>query len=117
MWGVKAAVIAILGLPLAGCLGVTIPPKELPEWAMQPQAADIASARQRTARRSAPRTVAERGLPGQTAAVSYVEPSATSSVAKPSTPDETKPFSPEWAARENALDDRLRRRMHICGGC
>jgi hypothetical protein len=41
--------------------------------------------------------------------VSYVGPQSASS--------EVKPFSPEWAAREDALDDKLRRRMHICGGC
>jgi len=109
MRGVRFAVIAVLGLPLAGCLGVTMPPKELPEWAMQPQAADIAPARQRTVRRATPRTVAQRGEPDQTAAASYAGPSATSS--------ETMPFTPEWTARENAADDRLRRSMHICGGC
>jgi hypothetical protein len=117
MRGVGIAFVAVLGLPLAGCFGVTIPPKELPEWAMQPQAATVAPARHRVVRGSAPRTVARRAEPDQTSAVSYVEPAAVSSGAKPSSSDETKPFSPEWAARENALDDRLRRRMHICGGC
>ena len=102
MRGVRFAVIAVLGLPLAGCLGVTMPPKELPEWAMQPQAADIAPARQRTVRWHPPGAAAQRAAPDQTAA-------ATSS--------ETMPFTPEWTARENAADDRLRRRMHICGGC
>jgi hypothetical protein len=30
---------------------------------------------------------------------------------------EVKPFSPEWQARENAFDEKLRRRMNICGSC
>ena len=109
MRGMGIAVVAALTLPLAGCLGVTIPPKELPEWAMQPHAAGIAPARQRTARRQAPRAVAQDRGPDQTSAASYVGSPAASSA--------TMPFTPEWSARENALDDRLRRRMHICGGC
>ena len=109
MQGVGIAAVAVLAGMLAGCLGVTIPPKELPEWAMQPQAADIAPARQRTVRRSAPRTLAQREAPDHTAAVSQAGAQAPLS--------ETMPFTPEWTARENALDDRIRRRMHICGGC
>jgi hypothetical protein len=105
---VKIAIIAALGLPLAGCFGL-IAPKPLPEWAMHPQAEEIAPARQRVARRQTPRTVADRGMPDQTAAVSY-RGSATP-------PSDIKPFGPEWTERENALDDRLRRRMHICSGC
>jgi hypothetical protein len=99
----------LAALPLAGCFGVTIPPKPLPEWAMQPQAELAAPSRQRMAGRQTPRTLAQRRAPDQSATVSYVGAA--------SGPAETKPFSPEWAARENALDDRLRRRMHICGGC
>jgi len=108
--------VAVLALPLAGCFGVTFPPKELPEWAMQPQAAEIAPARHKTVRAPASRTVARRGAPDQTAAVSYVKPDAASRP-RPSSSDETMPFTPEWTAREKALDDRLRRRMHICNNC
>src|SRR5947208_1071506 len=109
MRDVGIIVVAALGLPLAGCFGVTVPPKPLPEWAMQPQAETSAPARNRVVRRQTPKTIAQRGVPNQTATVSYVGPATASS--------DTKPFSPEWAARENALDDRLRRSMHICGGC
>lgn len=109
MRSVRIVACVVVALPLAGCFGVTIPPKPLPEWAMQPQAEEAASARRRIVRRHTSRTVARHGAPDQTASVSYVGTAATSS--------ETKPFSPEWTARENALDDRLRRRMHICGGC
>jgi hypothetical protein len=117
MRGLGVAVVAVLGLPLAGCLGVTIPPKELPEWAVQPQAEATAPAPQRTVRRQAPRTTAQRRAPDQTAAVSYVAPATNSSGTKPLSSAETMPFTPEWTARENALDDRLRRSMNICGGC
>jgi hypothetical protein len=106
--GVVVAVLA--ALPLAGCFGVTLPPKPLPEWAMHPQAEVAAPARHRVARRHARRTAARRGSPDQISSVSYVGPSTSSST-------EMKPFSPEWAAHENALDDKLRRRMHICGRC
>jgi hypothetical protein len=54
--------------------------------------------------------MARGGSPDQISSVSYVGPSTSSST-------EMKPFSPEWAAHENALDDKLRRRMHICGRC
>jgi hypothetical protein len=109
MRGVGIAVGLLAALPLAGCLGVTIPPKPLPEWAMHPQAEEAAPTRQRSGRPGPRRTVAQHGAPDRTSAVSYAGSSTAS--------DETKPFSPEWAARENALDDKLRRRMHICGGC
>ena len=109
MRGVRIIFGVVAALPLAGCLGVTIPPKELPAWAMQPQAQEAVPAPQRTVRKPTPRALAQRGVPDQTSTASYVG-AATAST-------ETKPFSPEWTARENALDDRLRRRMHICGGC
>ena len=97
-------------LPLGGCFGVTLPPKDLPEWAMRPQAEVAGPARQRIVRRHTARTAPRRGAPDQTASVSYVSRTTSRST-------EMKPFSPEWTARENALDDKLRRRMHICGGC
>jgi len=109
MRGVHSVIVAALGLPLAGCFGVIIPPKPLPEWAMNPQAEASPPARDRVVRRQTSRAIAQQGAPDQTASVSYAGSATTSS--------ETKPFSPEWAARENALDDRLRRTMHICGGC
>jgi hypothetical protein len=106
MWGVRIAVVAALGLPLAGCFGVTLPPKELPEWAINPQAAEAVS--------SPRRSKAARRLTEQTATVSYVEREQSTRAARPS---DVKPFSPEWQAREDAADGRLRRSMSICGGC
>ena len=90
-------IIALLGVPLAGCS-----PKPLPDWAVNRQfqpvsPAGIAGARTMT--REAP----DRGPP----------PHVT-----PTTPQgEVLPFTPEWQAREDAFDNRLRRTMNICRGC
>jgi hypothetical protein len=113
MRGVRIAIVAALGLPLAGCFSLTLPPKELPEWAMNPQSAEAAPAPSgtKTARRGTPKRT-----PDQTATVSYVagEKGAQSTQA---TPADVKPFSAEWQAREDAADNRLRRSMSICGDC
>jgi hypothetical protein len=108
MRGTGLLLVLAVSLPVAGCLGVTVPPKPLPDWAMQPQAGAFVVAREKVARRKAP-VIAQQRAPEQTAVVSYV--------GGPGNVSDTKPFSPEWTARENALDDRLRRRMHICGSC
>jgi hypothetical protein len=99
MWCLRFVVVAALGLPLAGCFG--LPPKELPPWAMSPQAAA-----HRPDGFARPAYVS-RG--SRTAAAVYDAPTGAQR--------EVKPFSPEWQARENALDGRLRRSMSICGGC
>lgn len=101
----RVAIVALLGLPLAGCLGVTLPPKELPAWATSPQADAVAPTRVRAAR-SEPTQRA----PNRTARVSYVAPRNTP-------PTGVKPFSPEWQAREDAFDNKLRRTMNICRAC
>lgn len=101
----RIAVVALLGLPLAGCYGVTLPPKPLPDWAMNPQSEVAASARTKPAR-----TVATRRAPERTANVSYVAPANAASSG-------VTPFSAEWQAREDAFDNKLRRTMNICRGC
>ena len=111
---VRLVIVASLGLPLAGCLGVTIPEKPVPDWAVSPQAqADEVrgeARKQRTVRRATPTRYAapERTLvTGEAAAKS--ESAASSSA--------LKPFTPEWQAQESARDERLRQRMNICSGC
>jgi len=101
----RIAAVALLGLPLAGCFGVTLPPKPLPDWAMNRQAESIVSVRTKPSR-----SVATRRAPERTASVSYVAPTTAAS------PD-VAPFSTEWHARENAFDKKLRRTMNICRGC
>jgi hypothetical protein len=45
-------------------------------------------------------------------------PDASEMVSSRQTSDEMlKPFSPEWFERERLIDERLRRRLKICGGC
>jgi hypothetical protein len=105
MRGVRIGIVALLGLPLAGCFGVALPPKPLPDWAMNPQSETAASARTKPARNAAVRRA-----PDRTASASYMAPTNAS------TPD-VKPFSPEWQAREDAFDNKLRRTMNICRGC
>jgi hypothetical protein len=101
--------IALIGLPMAGCFGVTLPPKELPDWAMSPQSEVTAPAKPKPAR-----TAEQRRAPERTANVSYVTPTNT----PPSAPvAEVTPFSAEWQAREDAFDNKLRRTMNICRGC
>jgi hypothetical protein len=34
----RILVVSLLALPLGGCLGVTLPPQPLPDWAVNPQA-------------------------------------------------------------------------------
>jgi hypothetical protein len=103
MGGVRVALVAMLGAPLGGCFGVTLPPKELPAWAMSPQVQTAAPIRTQTATTRRKRSAREQ----------------TASFAAGTTPQspDLLPFSPEWTARENAVNDRLRRRMNICGNC
>jgi hypothetical protein len=101
----RIAGVAVLGLPLAGCFGVTLPPKPLPDWAMNPQSEAAVSARP-----SSTRSVATRRTSDRSASASYLGPASAA-------PSDVMPFSAEWRAREDAFDTRLRRTMNICRGC
>ena len=111
-------VVSLLGLPLGGCFGVTLPPQPLPDWAMNPQAqydeqrADRATGaprkKQRIARQRVPRELSA----AQSALLigeADAQPVARSV--------ETKPFAPGWDAREDERDPSLRQTMTICRGC
>ncbi len=98
---VRIVTIALLSLPLAGCYGILVP-KPLPDWAMRPQVEPLEAARIKTARI---KPVRDTG-PGRTTRLT------------PNTPEaDVLPFTPEWQAREDAFDERLRRTMNICRGC
>jgi len=104
----RFAALALLALPLGGCLGVTIPSQPLPDWAVSPQAqseepAAVAPVKHRAARRAAP---------AQEASSSMVtgEVSATPQLS-------SKPFAPGWDVRESERDPSLRQTMTICRGC
>jgi hypothetical protein len=116
----RILIIALLGLPLGGCFGVTLPSQPLPDWAMSPQAgydaprtdpaAGAARKKQHVVRRRAPNDV--------TAADSALMTGGTRSGAQPTAHAvETKPFAPGWDAREDERDPSLRRTLNICGGC
>ena len=99
---VRIAIIALLGFLPAGC-----GPKPLPEWAVRPQVEAVAPAR--VARLKPAQDVSWRTR-RRTAPQSYVT--------GPSTPEaDLLPVTPEWQAREDAFDQRLRRTMNICRGC
>jgi hypothetical protein len=113
----RTFIVAMVGLPLAGCLGVSMPPKELPDWAMNQQAEAGAPARIKVARMRPARSIAAERAPDRTVAVSYVPASSTSISPATAAQTDVKPFSPEWQAREDAFDNKLRRTMSICRGC
>ena len=97
----RGDVVALLALSvsLAGCSG--LPPKELPPWAMTRSSEQGYTSRTHVVRTRATRPESEH---------TYVAPTNAQS-------DDVKPFSPEWKAREDAFDNKLRRTMNICRGC
>jgi hypothetical protein len=106
----RFAAVALLAFPLGGCLGVTIPSRPLPDWAMSPQAQyeeepAAAPSRHRAVRRAAPpQEVSSSG------ALISDEVSAT-----PQAP--AKPSARARPAREDESDASLRQTMTICRGC
>jgi hypothetical protein len=113
MWMSRILVLSLLGLPLGGCFGVTLPPQPLPDWAMNTQAQyDQAPGtprkKQRIARQRVPRDLS--------AADGALVTSGTG--AQPAARVvETKPFAPGWDAREDERDPSLRRTLNICRSC
>ena len=91
-------IIALLGVPLAGCS-----PKPLPDWAVNRQVEPAAALRIKAAR-NLERPAPDRGPPP------HVTPTEMPQA-------ELLPFTPQWQAREDAFDNRLRRTMNICRGC
>lgn len=100
----RLLVVMATSVPLAGCM--TLPPKPLPDWAMSPRAAPVRTSQSKAA---APNTVARR-VPEYTGSVLYTAPTGAPE-------HDVLPFSPEWQAREDAFENKLRRTMSICRGC
>jgi hypothetical protein len=92
---VRVAIIAVL-CGLLACCG----PRPLPDWVVTRQVAPVAHVPARAAR------IVERPDRGPP---SHVTPAQSQA--------ELLPFTPEWQAREDAFDNRLRRTMNICRGC
>jgi len=94
---VRRVIIALLGLPLAACA-----PKPLPDWSVSRTVPRVAAVRVQPVPALWPEG-RDRGPP------SHVTPT------KPEA--ELLPFTPEWQAREDEFDKRLRRTMNICRNC
>ena len=106
----------VVSVPLAGCYGVTVP-KPLPDWAMHQGAQTSERLVAKPRRPIAPqREHVLKGAPNRTedVAARAVSPIDRRPAAAP---PRMAPYTPEWQAREEALDNQLRRRMHICNGC
>lgn len=91
----RSVLIALLSLQLAAC-----GPKPLPDWAVTRQAPQVVRVN------PAPmwdRAGPDRGPPP------HVTPTKSQA--------ELLPFTPEWQAREDEFDKRLRRTMNICRNC
>ena len=110
--------VSLLGLPLGGCFGVTLPPPPLPDWAMHPQSqydeprADQAAGTPRKKQRIArPRVPRELSAAQSALLIGGTDAQPVAQAA------ETKPFAPGWDAREDERDPSLRRTLSICRGC
>jgi hypothetical protein len=112
-------VLALLGLPLGGCFGVTLPPQPLPDWAVKQQAQYHERADQTPgAPRKKQRIVRQRESNDLNAADSALVTGGTGDGAQPAARVmESKPFAPGWDTREDERDPSLRRTLNICRGC
>ena len=113
----RILMISLLALPLGGCLGVTLPPQPLPDWAMNPQAQydEPRTDQAPGARAKKQRVVRQREPRVLTSAQSEL---LTGSTPRPVVRDlDAKPFAPGWDAREDERDESLRRTLNICRGC
>lgn len=122
-----------LCVPLGGCFSLA-GPAALPEWAMNPQQ-QVASETQ-----AKPRRVVAQRPPSQTTSQTVVadrsgavelptveRPAGLAKAYRPVTvrrpakpvaePASMTAFSPEWQAREDAAEAKLKRSMKICNGC
>ena len=124
----RVFVALALCVPLGGCFSLT-GPKPLPEWAMNPQQQEAIATPEKPRRAVAQRRPPQVDVADSTGTVvgtpTNVRPAglakrvtrtapASAPVAEPA---DVTAFSPEWQARENAADEKLRRSMNICRGC
>lgn len=122
MRGVRILAIATLGVALAGCTNLSVPVAT----ADRTPTGSIDRTRHAEPRR-APRIKAAHATPVRPAPDRPHEPDLTvnvSSAGEPvlaappaAAPETVRPFSPEWRAREDEIESRLRQKMMICRGC
>lgn len=103
-----------LGLQLCGCLGVTLPPEPIPDWAMNTQA-DGRGDRSAALRHKKERIVRQH-KPSDLTAVESALVTGSMLANTPVAPRvvEPKAFAPGWDAPEEERDASLRRTMSIC---
>jgi hypothetical protein len=125
----RVFVALALCVPLGGCFSLT-GPKPLPEWAMSPHqqeaSATQARPRQRAIAQHQPRQVDVADSGGTVVGnPTNVRPARLAKRvtrtaperARAAQPADVTAFTPEWQAREDAAEARLRRSMRICSGC
>jgi hypothetical protein len=115
----RILMISLLALPLGGCLGVTLPPQPLPDWAMNPQAQYD---EQRTdqapgARAKKKQRIVRQRLPGDLSAAETALLTGGTGAQPAARATDTKPFAPGWDTPEADRDASLRRTLNICRGC
>jgi hypothetical protein len=112
-------VLSLLGLPLGGCFGVTLPPRPLPDWAMNPQTQYVE--RRVDPAPGAPRRkqpIVRQRANDLTAANNELVTGGTGGDLQPDArPVETAPSALGWDTREDERDPSLRRTLNICRGC
>jgi hypothetical protein len=111
----RILMISLLALPLGGCLGVTLPPQPVPDWAMNPQAQYDEQA---PGARAKKQRIVRQHLPGDLSAADTALLLSGGTGAQPAArATDTKPFAPGWDTPESERDDSLRRTLNICRGC
>jgi len=115
----RILMVSLLTLPLGGCLGVTLPPQPLPDWAVSPQAQyEEPSTDQAPGARVKKKRIVRQRQPGDLSAADTALLLTGGSGAPPAARvTDTKPFAPGWDSLESERDDSLRRTLNICRGC
>ena|SRR5258708_8752 len=115
----RILMVSLLALPLGGCLGVTLPPQPLPDWAVSPQAQyEEPPADQAPGARAKKRRIVRQHVPGDLSAADTALLLTGGTAAQPAARAmDTKPFAPGWDTPESERDDSLRRTLNICRGC
>jgi hypothetical protein len=112
----RILMVSLLALPLGGCLGVTLPPQPLPDWAMSPQA-QYDEPRADQAPRAKKQRIVRQRLPGDLSAADTALLIGGTAAQPAAHAMDTKPFAPGWDTPESERDESLRRTLNICRGC
>ena len=123
----RVFVALALCVPLGGCFSLT-GPKPLPEWAMSTHQQEASATRARPQQRAVAQRQPQQvdvadmsatvvGDPTNVRPAGLTKRVTRTAPARAAEGADVTAFSPEWQAREDAADARLRRSMRICSGC